>query len=464
MGGPYDWKFQSAPQQGLDRRILGQPRGRGLGGSSLINALGFQRGPHQAYDDWAVRTGDEGWSFERLLPYFKRLETASTGESRYRGGEGPLHVLALHAGDDLNPLAVASFAGAETLGFKANPDWNGANAEGAALAQYTIRDGRRDDAATAFLEPVLNRANLTVMVDTRVLGLRIDGRRCTGVQIQSPAGPQVLTALRETVLSAGAVDSPRLLMLSGVGPADALRRLGIRSAVDLPGVGRNLHDHPLVPGILLEAKRELVPSRFNHCETMAIGRSDTAPRSAGGAWADLQLMTLSIPFLSPTLGAAPPNSFSIVPCLMFPRSRGTLTLTDSNPATPPNIDPGYLTEEADVDALIRGMEMSRDLAGSAPMGAWVAREIFPGAPMSRPALGAYLRRVASPFFHPVSTCAMGKDSDALAVVTPDCKVRGLEGLRIVDASIFPSIPQAMTNAAVMAVAERGSDLILGRSA
>jgi choline dehydrogenase len=149
---------------------------------------------------------------------------------------------------------------------------------------------------------------------------------------------------------------------------------------------------------------------------------------------------------------------------MFPRSRGTLTLTDSNPATPPNIDPGYLTEEADVDALIRGMEMSRDLAGSAPMGAWVAREIFPGAPMSRPALGAYLRRVASPFFHPVSTCAMGKDSDALAVVTPDCKVRGLEGLRIVDASIFPSIPQAMTNAAVMAVAERGSDLILGRSA
>jgi choline dehydrogenase len=225
---------------------------------------------------------------------------------------------------------------------------------------------------------------------------------------------------------------------------------------DLPGVGRNLHDHPLVPGLLFQARRPVPPSAYNHCETMAVGRSSLSP-----GWADIQLMTLSVPFLSPTLGAPPPESFSIVPALLYPRGRGSLTLRDADPRSPPCIDPGYLTDPGDVVALLEGMEMARSLAAAPALRAWIASELFPGPALTgKQDMEAYLRQVASPFFHPVSTCAMGRDTDPQAVVTPDCRVRGVEGVRVVDASIFPSIPQAMTHAAVLAVAERAADILL----
>ncbi len=455
MGGKFDWNYHSTPQAGLDSRVLPQPRGKGLGGSSLINALGFQRGPHGAYDAWAEETGDAGWSFKSLLPYFKKLETVSTGADAWRGGDGPLHVLAMQGVAERNPLAEASHAAAIATGFAQNPDWNGAHAEGAIWAQYNIRDGKRDDSATAYLAPLARRRNLTIITGATVLRVICTRQRCTGVQVEVNGDIQTLQAREETVLSAGAIDTPRLLLLSGIGPAADLRKLGLGVVADLPGVGQNLHDHPLVPGLLFQSRRPVPMSHYNHCETMAVGRSSHAPGRA-----DLQLMTLSVPFLSPSLGAPPPESFSIVPTLMYPRSRGSLRLRDADSRSAALIDPAYLTHQTDVDALVEGMEMARALAAAPSLRDWITQELFPGAKLtSRQDISTYLRRVVSPFFHPVSTCRMGLDGDPLAVVTPDCRLRGVAGLRVVDASIFPSIPQAMTNAAVIAVAERAADLI-----
>jgi len=455
MGGAFDWKYVSTPQAGLESRVLPQPRGKGLGGSSLINALGFQRGPQCAYDSWAEETGDPGWSFKSLLPFFKKLETVSTGADAWRGGDGPLHVLALQGVGERNPLATASHTAAVHTGFAENADWNGADAEGAIWAQYTIHDGKRCDTATAYLAPVAGRSNLTIMTDATVLRITCARQRCTGVELWLNGRIETVQAREETVLSAGAIDTPRLLLLSGIGPAADLRKLGIDVVTDLPGVGQTLQDHPLVPGLLFQARRHVPVSPYNHCETMAVGRSSHAPGRA-----DLQFMTLSVPFLSPTLGAPPPESFSIVPALMYPRSRGALRLRDADPRSPALIDPAYLTHPTDVDTLVEGLEMARALAAAPTLREWIAQELFPGPKITtRQDISTYLRRVVSPFFHPVSTCRMGPDGDAHAVVTADCRLRGIAGLRIVDASIFPSIPQAMTNAAVIAVAERAADLI-----
>lgn len=456
-GGPYDWKYNSVPQQGLGGRSVPEPRGKGLGGSTLINALGFQRGPHEAYDRWAEETGDPGWGFAGLLPYFRRLETASGGADRWRGGSGPLHVLEIGGVANQSRFSSAFAEGGIATGHGLNPDWNAARADGTIWTQLTIRDGRRDTAASAFLDPVRRRRNLAVVTGAQVLRMRLKDKDCDGVDVLVD-GRQMKVAAGETILSAGAFDSPRLLLLSGIGDADMLRKLGIASRTHRPGVGRNLQDHPLVAGLLFRARRPLPPSPYNHCETMVVARSSMSP-----GWADLQLMGLDVPFLLPNVGAAPPDSFSIVPALMTPHSRGTVTISGPDPLGPAMIDPGYLMEGRDVDALVEGIALAREIASTAPMREWVAEEVFPGpASTSKAALSAHIRKSASPFFHPVSTCRMGRKDDPMAVVDPSCRVIGVARLRVVDASIFPSIPQAMTNAATLALAERASDLIRGR--
>lgn len=456
QGGAYDWNYHSVPQLGLGGRSVAQPRGKGLGGSTLINALGFQRGPHEAYDCWGEQTGDQAWGFDGMLPYFRRLETNSGGADVWRGDAGPLHVLDLGGVADQSAYAQAMAAAGQACGHPLNPDWNGARADGTIWAQLTIRDGIRDTAASAFLEPARSRPNLGIVTGAHVVRLRMRGRRCEGVELLVDGWPMQVLAT-ETILSAGAFDSPRLLLLSGIGEAGALRRLGLAVHADLPGVGRNLQDHPLVAGMLFKARRPLPPAPYNHCETMVIARSSLSP-----GWADLQLMGLDVPFLLPNIGVAPPDSFSIVPALMRPRSTGALWLTSSDPLAPAMIDPAYLREQADVDALVEAVGIARDLAHAAPMREWVAGEIFPGPQMTdKVAIKAHIRQSASPFFHPVSTCRMGRSDDADVVVDPACRVRGIEHLRIIDASVFPSIPQAMTNAAVLALAERASDIVRG---
>ncbi len=454
-GGEHDWGYRTTAQAGLHDRVLAQPRGKGIGGSTLINALGFQRGSRLAYDRWAEETGDAGWSHESLLPYFRRLETASRGGDAHRGDDGPLHVLALGAVGDESAYAHAVAEAGVAAGYPLNPDWNGADAEGTIWTQLTIRDGQRDTAASAYLDPVRDRANLHVQSGAEVRRLLVSDGRCVGVCFVVAGETHHVAPTRETILSAGAIDSPRLLLLSGIGDTGELAEIGIAASHHSPGVGRNLIDHPLVPGLLFKARTPLPPSGYNHCETMVIARS----RHAGAA-ADLQLMALAVPFLAPELGPPPPDSFSIVPALMDPHSRGSVRLASSDPAVPALIDPGYLTDSRDVEALVDGFEIARRIAKAAPLAAWIEDELIPGAIDDRNALADHIRATASPFFHPVSTCRMGRDDDPEAVVDSACRVRGLAALRIVDASIFPSIPHAMTNAAVLAVAERASDLIL----
>lgn len=454
-GGAFDWGYQTVPQPGLNARVLGSPRGKGLGGSTLINALGFQRGPHQAYDHWAAVTGDPGWGFAGMLPYFRKLESTSGGASHYRGGEGPLHILEVGGVADHNPLSAAIGEAGVTAGFALNPDWNGAKADGTIWTQLTIRDGRRDSAASAFLDPARSRPNLAVVTGAQVIRLDIRNGRCGGVELIVDGSMHRVCAGEETILSAGAFDTPKLLMLSGVGDAAELERIGIASSHHLPGVGRNLHDHPLVPGLLFRSRRPVPLSHYNHCETMVVTQSRNSP-----GWADIQLMGLSVPFLSPELGEAPEQCFSIVPALLYPRSRGSLKLASADPRVPPLIDPAYLTVDEDVAALVDAIEISRAVADQRALRDWICEEVFPGPAVTKQAaLAAHIRRTASSFFHPVSTCTMGRADDDLAVVDTTCRVRGLEGIRIVDASIIPSIPQAMTNGAVLAVAERAADLI-----
>lgn len=454
-GGKYDWDYLSVPQPGLLGRSVGQPRGKGLGGSTLINALGFQRGPMKAYDRWAGETGSPGWSADGLLPYFRRLETASSGADAFRGGDGPLQILELGAVCDHHPLSVAFGEAGVSAGYPLNPDWNGAHADGTSWSQLTIRDGRRDTAASAFVDPIRSRSNLEILPGAQVLRIVTECAQCIGVELIVDGKLRKIRANRETILSAGAIDTPRLLLLSGIGDADALRAIGIDVVCDLPGVGCNLHDHPLVPGLLYRSRRPLPVSHYNHCETVVIASSRHHP-----GWADLQIMGLTVPFLSPELGVAPPQSFSIVPAMMAPRSRGSITLASADPRVPVSIDPGYLTDIRDVEALVDAIAIAREVADQPAMREWIAEELFPGLQIhDSESVANHIRRTASPFYHPVSTCRMGKDSDAHSVTDPNCRVRGVAGLRIVDASVMPSIPQAMTNAPVMALAERAADLI-----
>ncbi len=303
-----------------------------------------------------------------------------------------------------------------------------------------------------------SRPNLAVVTGALALRLFVSRTGCDGVEV-AIGNRSVHVAAAETILSAGAIDSPRLLMLSGVGDPDALAVHGIKPVAAVPGVGRSLQDHPLMAGLCFSARRPVPASHYNHCETMVIASSGSSRGSA-----NLQLMALSVPFLLPDIGPPPPNAFSIVPALMQPRSVGTLTLASADPCAAGVIDPNYLAEESDVATLVEAVELARAIVADKAMADWVATEVYPGSSVHGAALAAHIRRSASPFFHPVSTCRMGRADDPFAVVDPQCRVKGVARLRVVDASVFPSIPQAMTNAATLALAERAADLIRGRVA
>lgn len=440
QGSEVDWRYVTTPQPGLGGRIIRCPRGKVMGGSSAINALAYQRGHPAAYDRWP-----EGWRFADLLPYFKRAETFSGGGNAWRGGDGPLHVLSLADVADRTPLASAFVTASQDLGYRMTPDIGGEVTTGVGWNQLSIKDRHRDDAATAYLGSLENVA-VDLLVNTQVAGLAIEAGRCIGVRLSE----RVVRADAEVLLCAGAIDSPRLLMLSGIGPADHLRSLGIPIVSDLPDVGRHLEDHLLVAGVAYAAKREVPRSHYNHCDALLY-----VPRTDPNESPEHLVMCLSLPFVLPGVGPLPPPAYVLVPCLMRPRSRGNLKLASADPLAPALIDPNYLSEPADLDLLVEGISIAREIGAGAAFADWRAREVYPGPGNTGTAeLRKFVLRAADSFHHPVGTCRIGD------VVDPALRVKGVAGLRVIDASVFTGIPQAMINAATIAVAEKASDLVL----
>ena len=440
QGSSVDWRYATIPQPGLGGRIVPYPRGKVIGGSSAINALAYQRGHPAAYDRWP-----EGWRFADLLPYFRRAETFSGGGDAWHGGAGPLHVLSLANVTDRNPVASTFITAAQDLGFPMSPDIGGAITTGVGWNQLSIKGRVRDDAATAFLDSLADVA-VDLLIGTEVLGLAIENRRCTGVRFaEHVVRPEV-----EVVLCAGAVDSPRLLMLSGIGPADHLASLGIPVVLDLSDVGRHLEDHLVLAGVAYSARREVPRSHYNHADALLY-----VPRSDPNESPDLLIMCLSLPFVLPSVGPLAPPAYVLVPCLMRPRSRGSVKLASSDPRATALIDPNYLAEPVDLDILVQGAALAREIGAAAAFADWRAEEIYPGSSaVSTADLRNFVLRAANSFHHPVGTCRIG------AVVDEALRVKGIEGLRVIDASVIPEIPQAMINAATTAIAERASDLVL----
>lgn len=451
-GTPANWGDTTVPQHSGSvlhepgPRVL-LPRGKGLGGSSSINAMVFARGHHTSYADWGDH-GAKGWTFDDLLPYFQRTETAVSGAPG-RGTNGPLTVAPTA---EPNEVLLACLDGAIETGQRRAHDISGGLEEGFAPVDLNIVGGRRQSAADAYLTPALGRRNLDVVTGATAHRLLFDGQRCTGVEFG--VGGRVLTvrAAREVVLTAGTIGSAQLLLRSGIGPEWELRKAGVELFHELPGVGRNLHDHPRVS--LVHSVRRTVPEpRGNHGEIIGLLRS--TPELDGP---DLQLIFVDVPFPNPV--APVENGFSIGVSPLRPYSRGTVRITSADPYARPVLDPGYYTDERDVRVALAGIETARAIARSAALVPWGAEEVAPGPEVTdAEALAWYARTSVASYCHPVGTCALGEDE--VSVVDSALRVRGLEGLRVADGSVIPSIPSNNTNATVYAIAERAVEFVRG---
>jgi choline dehydrogenase len=449
IGGEADWGFETTAQQGLDGRTVAYARGKVLGGSSSINAMCHLRGHRVSYDNW-VAQGAVGWGFEDLLPYFRRSESADVADPGLRGTHGPMKPRA-----DLarHPMAAAFVEAVVELGHPLSADLNGADQEGVCWYERNIVDGVRQSAADAYVVPALGRPNLTVRTDTLVTGLNIGQGRCGGVTyVQSGAGRVEVIAEREVILCAGAIGSPHLLQLSGIGPADDLRRHGIRVTADLPGVGANLAEHPLA-ALVYEAAQPLSPGANNHCDAMAVLRSDPSLDVP-----DSHVLAVDIPWAPPGV-PVPQHAYSLAFGILFPHSRGTVRLASADAQAAPLIDLGLLSDERDVVAMTRTLNLVRALGEAKAMTPWRKGEVLPGEGISSDeGVRAFLRSTTGPYWHAGGTCRMGQDQDSVTDV--ELRVHGIDGLRVVDASVMPSLPSANTNATVLAIAERAVDLLL----
>ncbi|MEU8947110.1 GMC family oxidoreductase N-terminal domain-containing protein [Streptomyces sp. NPDC048489] len=456
VGSPPAWPRLAASEAAWGETTVTQrasgapvalPRGKGLGGSSSINAMVFARGHHTGYAAWSDH-GAEGWTYDDLLPYFRRSETAAGGAPG-RGTNGPLFV---GPAEEPNEVLLACLSGAVEAGHRRAFDISGGLEEGFAPVDLNIVAGRRQSAADAYLAPAANRPNLDVVTDAVVHRLLFDGTRCTGVEYATAGALHTATTAGEVVLTAGTIGSAQLLLRSGIGPGDDLRRAQVDVFHELPGVGRNLHDHPRA-NLVYRAQRKVPTALNNHGEILGLLRS--TPESDGP---DLQIIFIDIPVPNPV--APVDNGFTIGVSPMRPASRGTLRITSADPAAPPVIDPNYFAEQQDVDAVVSGIATARGIARSSALSAWGVEEVSPGLDaVDARSIGEYARRNFGSYCHPVGTCMMGEDESS--VVDSALRVRGLDGLRIADASVIPSIPSNNTNATVYAIAERAADLLRG---
>ena len=468
-----NWAFETVPQTGLNGRRGYQPRGKVLGGSSSVNAMCYIRGPREDYDRWAAE-GAPGWGFDDLLPYFKKSEHNERGADAWHGAGGPLNVMDLAQPNRFGPVFVEA---AVQAGYPKNADFNGAVQEGVGMYQVTHRGGERFSAAKAYLTPNLARKNLTVMTGAHTTRILMEDKRAVGVEVRMNGALQQLKATREVLLSAGSLQSPQILMLSGIGPGAELQKHGIAVVHELSGVGANLHDHVDVvqvvntPG-LTELFGLSLPGAVNAIRGIFEWRNarkgilTTNFAEAGGfiksapgeALPDLQLHFVIGKLIDhgrkPSFG----HGYSCHVCLLRPKSRGSLKLASADPLAAPLIDPNFLAERDDMDKLLRGFKIMRNILQQPALAGYRGRELPASAGAQTDAqIEAFIRGHADTIYHPVGSCRMG--TGAMDVVDTQLRVHGVQGLRVVDASIMPSIIGGNTNAPVIAIAEKAADLI-----
>ncbi|RKJ96711.1 glucose-methanol-choline oxidoreductase [Alicycliphilus denitrificans] len=470
-----NWNFSSIPQQNAGNRTIAVPRGKTLGGSSSINGMVYTRGHPTDYDDWSD-LGNEGWSFEEVLPYFLRSENnRDFRDSPYHGTSGPVEVGFL---DSYNPLVETFFQAGEGLGYQRNPDFCGSTHEGFGRRQASIARGRRVSAATAYLRPALPRRNLTVLTGTLVRRVVIEGARATAVEVEAEGGQyRAIRARREVVLSAGAIGSPHLLMLSGIGDADELRAHGIAVRRHLPGVGRNLQDHlcatiqysspttipyglswrsfPWLAWNFLSypfTRKGLLANNVLHASAFIRSLPDLRRP-------DVQIILVPAVHDKKSGHMGIGHGFGLMTSLMRPRSRGRISLASADPRQAPVIDFNFLSAPEDIETLSRGARISRRIAESTPFDKVRGAELEPNPGIwSGSELAEYIRQYSHTGYHPVGTCAMGQGEDA--VVDAQLRVHGIEKLRVVDASIMPTLIGGNTGGPVMMIGEKAADMIL----
>ncbi len=477
----YDWGYFTEPEPGMDHRRIECARGKVLGGCSSINGMAYARGAREDYDHWARDLGLAGWSYDEVLPYFKRSESWQGGASELRGGDGPLTVTQL---DYQDPLLDGFMQATELCGYPRNADYNGASIEGFGPMQTTIRRGKRWSAASAYLRPAIARGNVTVRTGALVRRVNFEGRRAVGVELTVGAQVETLRATREVILSGGVINSPQILMLSGIGQAAQLRRHGIEVAVDLPGVGQNLQDHIVCdvrwrragpPGPLYRALRlDRIGIDLLRTWLFGTGLSSKVPAAAVGlvrTRPELELPDALLMLAAAPMTAGPHfgpllkpyvDAFAIKGVFLTPDSRGTVSLASADPTASAVIRQNFLSTESDRRAVRDMVRTMRHIGAQSPLAAFAAEELAPGPDaLSDEAIDAFVRRTAITLHHPVGTCKMGRDSDPLAVLDDQMRVRGVDGLRVIDGAAMPKVVRGPTSAPIIMMAEKMADRLLG---
>lgn len=473
-----DWGYDTEPEPGLNGRRMEMIRGKVLGGCWSINAMAYVRGNPGDYDRWA-KGGLTDWSYEQVLPYFKRAESWEGGADDYRGGNGPVRTISSHSND---PIHDAYLTAAGAIGIPWTDDYNGAKNEGIGYAHHTIRSGRRESGVTAYLRPILARPNLKIETSAFVTGLVFENDRAVGVSYEQNGAMQTARAAREVILAGGVVNSPQLLMLSGIGPADKLRAQGIAARVDASNVGENLQDH-ISAGIFykrtapgpVHAELRADRAAINAARAYAFGTGPMAgfpnryaafvKSDAGQEIPDLQLLfnagTMGAHLWFPGWKAPYEDSFGCRAAVLHPKSRGHIDLASADPKAKMRIRQNFFAHPDDMATLKKGLHMMRDMIERGPFDAFRGAALKPDD-WSDAGLEAHIRKTCTTVHHPLGTCRMGVDDTS--VVDPELRVRGVEGLRVVDASTMPDLTGGNINAAVIMIAEKASDLILGNRA